>query len=104
MNDLSDAEWCFLDLLVRAKQKGVGRVNRREILHSSALPQAAAMKIVWAGLTLANTDLVDMHGQHDFEITPAGEDAFRLRFGPKVAPTKVADVAICLPGPEGYRN
>lgn len=94
--DLSDEQWCFLDLLMRAKERGIDRLNRMEVLHSPSLPQGVAMKLVWAALTIPK-ELVAMIGQHDFQITDAGVSLYRLRFGQKVTPTQVADHVICLP-------
>ena len=65
--NLSDAQWCFLDLLMRAKSTGIDRINRMELLKSSSLPQSAALKLTFAALTIP-ADLVQMIGQHDFRI------------------------------------
>lgn len=92
--NLSDAQWCFLDLLVRARQKGVHRINRMEILNSTGFPGVAKVQLVFAGLLLANGDLVAMHGAHDFEITDEGLRAFNEKYG---SPTRAADVVIALP-------
>jgi hypothetical protein len=35
---LSDEQWCVLDLLMRARQKGVQRLSRAEVLHSETMP------------------------------------------------------------------
>src|SRR5580700_156674 len=101
--NLSDEQWCILDLLMRARQKGVHRLNRMEVLHNTALPQVASIKLVWAALTMPR-EVVTWFGQHDFEITEAGVRLFNLRFGngSNPMPTKVADAVICLPGPEHY--
>lgn len=96
--ELSDAQWCFLDLLMRAREKGVGRLNRLELFKADNLPEHALLKFVWAGLELANTDFVDMPTEHDFEITDAGVQIFNLRFNRP--PTKVADHVIAL----GYQG
>lgn len=104
--NLSDAQWCFLDLLMRARQKGIQKLNRLEVLHSPQLPQGAALKLVWAALTIPS-DLVTMIGQHDFQITDAGASLYNLRFGKGVqpaTPTQIADAVIYLPGPEHYSN
>ncbi len=94
--NLSDEQWCVLDLLMRARQKGVHRLNRMEVLHNTALPQGASIKLVWAALTMPK--------EHDFAITDAGAQIYNLRFGngSNPTPTQVADVVICLPGPEHY--
>ena len=94
--NLSDEQWCFLDLLMRAKERGIDRLNRMEVLHSPSLPQGAAIKLVWAALTIPK-ELVTMIGKHDFQITDAGASLYRLMFGQKVTPTQVADHVICLP-------
>jgi hypothetical protein len=95
---LSDAQWCVLDLLMRARQKGVDRLNRMEVLESS-LPTAAAMKLTWAALSMP-VGLVTWIGKHDFAITEEGISVYELRFGSKAVPSKAADVVICLPGPD----
>lgn len=96
--DLSSAQWCVLDLLMRARQKGVHRLNRLEIAANKAIPQGAALKLMWAALTMPN-GLVVWTGQHDFSITPAGVELFNSKFK---RPTEVGDQVICLPGPEHY--
>lgn len=104
MNELklSDEQWLVLDLLLRAKERGINRLTKDELLFSSKLPQAAAIKLVWAALTMP-ADLITWHG-NEFAMTDSGVSAFKLRFGRKVKPTEIADAVICLPGPEHYRN
>jgi hypothetical protein len=97
MTDLSDAQWCALDLLARAKAKGADRVNRLELLHNSPLPVAVNGKIVFALLTMPAA-LVMLHGQHDFEITEEGLKAYTEKFG---KPSAVADAIILLPDRPG---
>lgn len=101
--NLSDEQWCVLDLLMRGRQKGVHRLSRMELLHNTALPQGASLKLTWAALTMPK-ELLTWHGQHDFSITDAGVQLYNLRFGngSNPIPTEVADVVICLPGPEHY--
>lgn len=102
---LSDEQWCFLDLLMRARSKGIHKLNRMEILHSPQLPQAAALRLTMTALLMPG-DLVTMIGQHDFAITEAGVSLYNLRFGKgsqPATPTEIADVVICLPGPEYYQ-
>ena len=94
MSDLSDIEWCVLDLLLRAKRKGVARVNRMEILSSPSIPDGVKIKLVFTALLMANGDFVQMHGKHDFEITEDGERVFLAKFN---KPTAVSDVIIALP-------
>ncbi|TAA54608.1 hypothetical protein [Shinella sp. JR1-6] len=94
MANLTDAQWCVLDLLLRAKNKGVSRVNRHELLHAAAIPDAVKLQLVFAALTLASGEYVALHGQHDFEITPAGETLFNAKFG---QPSNIADTVIALP-------
>jgi hypothetical protein len=97
--DLSDAQWCFLDLLLRAKKRGIPVLSRMEILHSPTLPQGAAMKLVWGALTIP-AELVKHTPPHDFEITEAGASLYNLRFGTKdkaAQPSQIADGVICLP-------
>ncbi len=103
---LSTEQWCFLDLLMRARQKGIQKLNRLELLSSPMLPQTAAIKLTWAALTMPS-DLMTMIGQHDFSITEAGVSLYNLRFGKGLqpaVPTQIADVVICLPGPNDYTN
>lgn len=102
---LSDEQWCVLDLLMRARQKGVTLLNRRELM-SSQLPDMAKVKLVWAALSMPE-DLVSWVAQHDFAITEAGATVYNFRFGRgtnAANPTHVADAIICLPGPEHYAN
>lgn len=97
MIELSDAQWCVLDLLVKAKQCGAGRVSKLELLNAANLPPSAKVKLVFAALTMP-PDLVMLHGQHDFEITEKGEKLFDFRFG---QPTGVAECIILLPDRTG---
>jgi hypothetical protein len=101
--DLTDIQWCVLDLLMRAKQTGVDRLNRMEILHSSKLPQGAALKLTFAALVMPK-ELVTWVTHHDFMITDAGAQLYNLRWGngSNPQPTHVADAVICLPGPDHY--
>jgi hypothetical protein len=96
--NLSDAQWCVLDLLMRSREKGVHSLNRMEMLSSGILPTGAAMKLTWAALIMPPR-LVKWTGKHDFAITDEGVSLYKLRFGngadPK--PTEIADHVICLP-------
>lgn len=106
MSDLSDEQWCLLDLLMRARQKGVQRLSRMELLHNTALPQGASVKLAWAALTMPK-ELVTWHGQHDFSITEKGAAIYNFKFGKgtdPAVPTQVADAVIYLPGPEHYAS
>lgn len=96
--NLSDAQWCVLDLLMRSRQKGVHALNRMEMLSSGILPTEAAMKLTWAALVMPST-LVRWTGKHDFAITEEGVSLYNLRFGNGSAPvpTQIADAVICLP-------
>ena len=94
----------MLDLLMRARQKGIQRISRTELLHSHALPQSVLVKLTWAALTMPE-DLVTWHGQHDIAITEKGVAHYNFRFGKGTAPaqpTEIADSVICLPGPDHY--
>lgn len=96
-HDLSDEQWCVLDLLMRARQKGVHAINRREMLSSPQLPDGVKVKLTWAALTMPK-ELVTWTSPHNFAITDAGVQVYNLRFNtPK--PTEVADAVIYLPGP-----
>ena len=104
--NLSDEQWCVLDLLVRARQKGIRKVSRMELLHSPQLPQNASMRLTWAALTMSK-ELVGMEGQHDFVLTDDGVTLYNLRFGKgakPATPTAIADSVIYLPGPSHYQN
>jgi hypothetical protein len=106
MSDLKDEQWLVLDLLMRSRQKGVDKISRTELLHNTALPQGATIKLMWAALTMP-ADLITWHnGQTEFSITTTGAQIYNLRFGngSNPQPTKVADSVICLPGPGHYRN
>lgn len=103
--DLTDAQWCFLDLLVRARQKGASRVSRMEILNSPWMPVEARVRLTFAALTIP-AELVVLHGQHDFELTDEGQRAYDLRFGVgqrPARPTSIADMVIALPDRSGER-
>jgi hypothetical protein len=91
--NLSDEQWCVLDLLMRAKQRGVNRINRHELLGSPSIPDMAKVKLVFAALTMPK-EYVQMYGQHDFELTSAGEALHRSLFN---KPTPMADSIIALP-------
>jgi hypothetical protein len=99
MNNLSDEQWLVMDLLMRARQKGVDRLNRMELLHNQNMPQGVLLKLTWAALTMPG-DLVTWHGQHDFSITEKGVAMFNAMFK---KPTPVADSVICLPGPDSHQ-
>lgn len=98
--NLSAEQWCVLDLLMRAKQRGVDRISRSELLHAPKLPQVAAVRLTFAALTMPG-DLMEWHnGERDFSITAAGISLYNLRFGKGQAPatpSHIADVVICLP-------
>ena len=95
--DLTDEQWLVLDLLMRARQKGVDRLNRVELLNATQVPAGARLKLTWAALTMPS-DLVQWHGQHDFSITDRGAAIFDFRFR---KPTTVADSIIALPDLSG---
>jgi hypothetical protein len=103
MSELTDAQWCVLDLLMRARQKGVQRLNRVELLHSKGIPQGASLRLTFAALTMPK-ELVTWIGEHDFAITEAGVQLYNLSFGngSNPPPTEFADAVIYLPGPEHY--
>jgi hypothetical protein len=102
--NLSDEQYLVLDLLMRARQKGVDRINRHEMLGNTALPQGASVKLTWAALTMPKEVMTWHPGEQDFSITDAGAQLYNLRFGngANPTPTSVADVVICLPGPDHY--
>jgi hypothetical protein len=92
--DLSDEQWCLLDLLHHASEKGSPVIHRSELLQSADIPQMAAVKLTWAALTMPD-GLVQWTGKDTFKATERGLAAFRFRFGRK--PSPVADAVICLP-------
>lgn len=94
MAELTDVQWCLLDLLLRSKRKGAPRVNRLELMNADAIPDGVKTKLVFAALTMASGEYVTLHGQHDFEITEAGEHLFTQKFA---NPTTTADLIIALP-------
>lgn len=96
-HDLSDEQWCVLDLLMRARKQGVKVLNRMEMLSTKALPDGVKMKLTWAALTMPK-ELVTWVGRHDFSITDAGAQVYNLRFNTP-EPTQIADAVIYLPGP-----
>ena len=96
---LSDAQWCVLDLLMRARQKGVHSLNRMELLSGTVLPIGASIKLAFAALTMP-VGLVTWTGKHDFAITDEGVQVYDLRFGKgsqPATPSKIADEVIALP-------
>lgn len=94
-SELTDAQWCFLDLLMRAKQRGIGALNRKEILYNNALPQQVACKLVFGGLLMMAEDIVT-EGVQGISITPKGEALYKLKFGGS-GTTEMADQTILLP-------
>lgn len=97
---LTDEQWCVLDLLMRSRERGVP-LNRLEMLHNRVLPQGATVKLTWALLTLPEAFVV-WQDAHNVTLTEAGVAVYNMRFGG--AASTVADVVICLPGPEHYVN
>lgn len=93
--ELSDVQWCVLDLLMRAREKGVNRLNRMELLKSSTLPDKVKMQLTFAALVMPKR-LVEWFGEHDFRITDEGVQVYNLRFD-NSAPTAIADDVILLP-------
>lgn len=104
VHELTDEQWCLLDLLVKARAAGVAKVHRLEILNSSVLPAAVTMKLVWAALTIP-AELLKIDDGHEFSITDAGVQVYNLRFGSAARaakPSEVANAVICLPGPSHH--
>jgi len=103
MNDLTDAQWLLLDLLLRAKERGLASINRMELLNAQRLPETARLKLVFGALTMPpGLITITGLGAHEFAITDAGTQLYRTRFGRGTtppAPTRVADEVIHLPGP-----
>lgn len=104
--NLTDEQWCFLDLLMRARAKGMLKLNRLEILGNAVLPVDVVIRLVFAALTMPE-ELVLIENKHDFSITSAGASLYNLRFSKlreEVLADAVADTVICLPGPGAYLN
>ena len=105
IDQVTDEQWCVLDLLMRARRKGINRISRAELVSSTVLPTRAVLKLVWAALTMPDDLVTFTH--NDFAITPAGVALYEFRFGKKgmpAEPTRMADQVICLPGPEHYKE
>lgn len=51
-HDLSDEQWCLMDLLVRSRQRGIDRLNRLEVLATNELPKGVALKLIFGALTM----------------------------------------------------
>jgi hypothetical protein len=99
MEEISDYQWLVLDLLMRAREKGITSISRLEILNSSSIPKSVSIKLVWSALTMPSNLIVICN--HDFSITETGIAIFEQRFK---KPTDIADSVICLPGPEHYHQ
>jgi hypothetical protein len=102
--NLSDEQWCVLDVLMRAREKGVVKISRDELLANQTLPQGVLIKLTWAALTMPK-ELLQWHpGERDFSITGAGAQLYNLRFGngSNPVPTTIADTVICLHGPDKF--
>jgi hypothetical protein len=96
MKELSDVDWLVLDLLMRAKQKGINRLSKTELLYNESIPSGVRVKLAWAAMVM-DTSLISWHGQ-DFAITERGEKLFNAMFK---KPTTMADVVIALPDRSG---
>ena len=93
--ELSDFQWGVLDLLMRAREKGIHQLHRAEILFSKSIPQIAAAQLTMAALTIPES-LVVWVDQHNFKITEQGVSAYNLRFD-NTEPSAICDSIICLP-------
>lgn len=105
MSELSDEQWCVLDLLMRSRKQGVSAINRHELLRNATLPQGVSVKLLWAALTMPADVIKWTASQQDFSITERGAALYNFRFGKgkePATPTQIADAVICLPGPEHY--
>lgn len=91
--NISDDQWCLLDLLVSAKRKGVMHLKRAEVLGNEKLPASARVRLVWAALTMPGELIVEE--AFGFRVTAEGEQVFNLRFDKKVS--GLAETVICLP-------
>ncbi len=70
---LTDEQWCILDLLMRARDKGAP-LSRLELLTNK-----------WALLTMPEA-FVTWDGPHNVTITDVGSAVYRLRFGRRTLP------------------
>lgn len=91
--ELSDAQWLVLDLLVRAREAGVQRLSRQELLANESVPATLRIRLAFAALMMPS-DVVRWIGEHEFEITDAGAEVFNQRY--KRA-SRMADIIIYLP-------
>lgn len=96
MKELQDIDWLVLDLLMRAKLKGVTRLNKTELLYNETIPAGVRIKLAWAAMAM-DPSFVTWEGQ-DFAITERGEKVFNSMFK---KPTEMADVIIALPDNSG---
>lgn len=96
MKELSDSHWCILDLLMRAKQRGVTRISKTELLYNESVPVGLRVRLAWDAMTM-DQSLVSWHGQ-EFSITERGEKLFNAMFK---KPSTVSDVIIALPDQSG---
>lgn len=96
MKELQEIDWLVLDLLMRAKRKGVNRLSKTELLYNDSIPSGVRVKLAWAAM-LIDRSVVEWHGQ-EFSITEKGERLFNAVFK---NPTKMADVIIALPDKSG---
>lgn len=113
MIELSDVQWVTLDLLMSARKRGVTKLNRTEILfaHDSKIPVGLRVKMVMAALLMPK-DIIHWHpGEQDFSITEKGAAFYNAKFGKvekdKITdpePTGIAELVICLPGPDYYER
>jgi hypothetical protein len=102
-HELSDAQWCVLDLLMKARERGLDLLSRQELLGNNAIPDSAKIKLTWAALTMPE-DLVAWRGQHEFCITPQGVSLYHLHFGPGAKASEIAGTVICLPDQSARLN
>lgn len=98
MNDLSDEQWILLDIFMRAREKGVHSIHRREILYSPGIPQSVAVKLTFNMLLMADKYIKCEDHEH-FSIMQEGIDLYNIRFGhgKNAKPTEIANTVICLP-------
>lgn len=93
-HDLTDIQWCVIDLLIMARIRGLAKVSRLEMLGAQSIPLQLRLRLVFAALTMPS-HLVTVDGA-DFCVTDDGISLYRLRFDDS-APTRIADVFISMP-------
>lgn len=97
---LSDYQWCMLQLLLAARERGITAISRRELLENEKLPVSARAGLVFGALTMSGT-FVTLTEQNTFEITAEGEAAFKAKYGGAKMPSiDFLNAIVTVPMPE----